>query len=251
MKDTKIISGFPGVGKSWLFENQKRLNRVVLDSDSSGFSWVSKGVRNPGFPQNYIEHIKDNIGKVDIIMISSHDVVRNALKENNVPYIIVYPDASQKEIYINRYRQRGNDDKFIEFISSNWSKFISDIGQDNYPSHYRLPKGDTYLSYLFIDDMADEQFQKVRAWTQEPRSLCIFRDSTVILEADLVALELRDDEFIVRKQRRLFLDIANFKDRVIDRDTFLQLLHSNWVNRPIVFTEDAVERCARILRIKQ
>lgn len=59
---------------------------MCLDSDSSNFSWVkdengnNTKERNPEFPKNYIEHIKSNIGKVDVIFVSSHKVVREALE---------------------------------------------------------------------------------------------------------------------------------------------------------------------------
>ena len=36
-KETRVISGFPGVGKTY-FKNITNL--IVLDSDSSKFSWI-------------------------------------------------------------------------------------------------------------------------------------------------------------------------------------------------------------------
>lgn len=50
MKKTKVISGFPGVGKSFNHYNTDD-NLIVLDSDSSLFSWESEGVRHPDFPE--------------------------------------------------------------------------------------------------------------------------------------------------------------------------------------------------------
>lgn len=35
-KDTMVISGFPGIGKSYFFRKNK--DKIVLDSDSSKFS---------------------------------------------------------------------------------------------------------------------------------------------------------------------------------------------------------------------
>ena len=60
IKDTKIISTFPECGKSQFVRDNKDL--IVLDSDSSNFSWVKDGfnnklIRNPCFPNNYINHI--------------------------------------------------------------------------------------------------------------------------------------------------------------------------------------------------
>ena len=58
MKNTIIVSAFPCCGKTYYFENKKDL--VVLDSDSSNFSWIkdengnNTKERNPEFPNNYI-----------------------------------------------------------------------------------------------------------------------------------------------------------------------------------------------------
>ena len=74
-KKTTIISAFPLCGKTYFSQNCGDF--VVIDSDSSNFSWVkdSNGnrtsKRNPDFPGNYIEHIKSNIGKVDYILVST------------------------------------------------------------------------------------------------------------------------------------------------------------------------------------
>lgn len=139
---TKIISGFPGIGKSTLYNNT---DLKVLDSDSSNFSWSHPGVRNKDFPQNYIDHIKENMGKVDIILVSSHDVVREALNDNNIDYYIVYPDIKLKDEYLKRYKERGNDDKFLSFIEKNWESFINAIEGENNATLIKLHSNE-YLS---------------------------------------------------------------------------------------------------------
>ncbi|MEG2289571.1 MAG: hypothetical protein RSC24_06350 [Clostridium sp.] len=152
---TTIISGFPGVGKSEYFKNQEYNDRTCLDSDSSEFSWVKDEFgnntkeRNQDFPNNYIEHIKANIGKVDIIFVSSHDVVRDALKENNIKYVLVYPEMNSKEEYIKRYKQRGNNDGFIDFITSNWENFITCMQNETFPYKKEL-KDWQYLSSIGV-----------------------------------------------------------------------------------------------------
>lgn len=145
MKETLIISGFPGVGKSYFFNNNSNL--IALDSDSSEFSWVkdkdgnNTKERNPDFPNNYIKHIKENMGKVDIIFVSSHKVVRDALKENNMFYYLVYPCRCIKEEYLQRYRDRGNNQGFIDFIDKNWEDFIKEIETETFPKLILLRSG--------------------------------------------------------------------------------------------------------------
>lgn len=146
-KETKVISGFPGIGKSYLFN---RSDLKVLDSDSSLFSWIEKGVRHPDFPNNYMQHILDNLGKADYILVSSHDVVRQALKEHKIEYTLVYPSGEFKEEYISRYKGRGNDEGFINFIGSKWNEFIEDIEKETFPKLVKLEK-DQYLADVLLE----------------------------------------------------------------------------------------------------
>lgn len=139
MKNTKIISAFPGCGKTYCYNKYKDSDIKILDSDSSEFSWIKdeNGMntkeRNPDFPMNYIKHIKGNIGEVDIIFVSSHKVVRDALKDNNINYILIYPIMGSKGQYLSRYKRRGSDKNFIKFISDNWSNFIKEMRKENFP----------------------------------------------------------------------------------------------------------------------
>lgn len=153
MKKTIVVSGFPGVGKSHLFNTNEKM--TILDSDSSMFSWIEEGVRHPDFPNNYMEHIKENIGKVDNIFVSSHDIVREALKDNGIAYLLVYPSGELKEEYIERYKNRGSNEGFINFISANWDKFIMDIEKETYPELIRLESGE------YLRDALEEYYRSL------------------------------------------------------------------------------------------
>jgi hypothetical protein len=127
---TKIISAFPGTGKSYYYG---KYPNTTLDSDSSNFSWVkdengnNTKERNPEFPQNYINHIKENIGKYKYIFVSSHKEVRDVLLDNCLFFYLVYPSENRKDEFLERYRSRGNDEKFIKLISDNWEKWVREI----------------------------------------------------------------------------------------------------------------------------
>lgn len=135
-KQTLVISAFPGCGKSHFFRNNKDME--VLDSDSSKFDKAH-------FPQNYIEHIKSNLGKVDIIMVSSHKEVRDALVENGIPFILVYPSPEIKEEYIQRYIDRGNTGSFVQLLNNNWEIWLKELEKQKGCKKIKLKKGQ-YLS---------------------------------------------------------------------------------------------------------
>jgi len=137
VKQTVIISGFPGVGKSYFCNRASGL--IVVDSDSSKFSHL------PDFPRNYVRHIEENIGKADVILVSTHQSVRDALRERGIRYVLVYPDRSQKEAYLERYRKRGSSDGFISMLEREWDAFIDSIEQETFPVKIKLSKDCEYL----------------------------------------------------------------------------------------------------------
>lgn len=163
MRFTFVISAFPGCGKSHCFNNQKKYS--ILDSDSSDFSWI-KGEdgevcgRNSDFPNNYIRHIRDNIGKVDVIFVSSHEVVRRALAESNIETITVFPYREMKDEWIGRFEKRGNTEEFIRFISDNWDRFVDDMEYDNKGFlKIRLGEDNKYIDEDMLDAIYDTSIE--------------------------------------------------------------------------------------------
>jgi hypothetical protein len=130
-KETLIVSAFPGCGKSYLFNKS---DKIILDSDSSKFDKTE-------FPQNYIKHIKENIGKADIILVSSHKDVRDSLVANSIDFTLVYPDIDLKDDYINRYVERCSPQPFIDLISKNWDNWINEMCNQIECKTIRLKKG--------------------------------------------------------------------------------------------------------------
>lgn len=112
---TKVISGFPGVGKSTLFASGAKCS----DSDSSKFDKAH-------FPGNYIEHIKGLLakGELDYIFVSSHDNVRAALVSEGIEFTLVYPNISLKEEYLKRYAERGSPQPFLDLMERSWGNFV-------------------------------------------------------------------------------------------------------------------------------
>ena len=139
IKETKIISAYPCCGKTYLTNNIKDIFYdsetlpIILDSDSSKFSWIEKDgekVRNPEFPNNYIEYIKQNIGKVDYILVSSHKIVREALAKNNIKFTIIVPETQYLTDWMIRMYNRNDEDDFINTQIDNWDKWLREIDEE-------------------------------------------------------------------------------------------------------------------------
>ena len=142
-----VVSAFPGVGKTTLV-TQNNSKYTICDSDSSSYS------KNK-FPSNYVKDIKEKKKLFDIILVSTHENVREEMEKQKVYYQIVHPSIECKEEYIQRYKNRGSSDAFIKLLSDNWEKWIESClydGSYDYNS-FRSLNGyilgpDQYLSCL-------------------------------------------------------------------------------------------------------
>lgn len=108
-----IICGFPGTGKSVM----ARLSKWV-DLESTPFEkdwWRYAKVAKHMSDQDYT------------VMVSTHRELLECFEQMEVSYTVVVPPVSDKDIYINRYKQRGNTDDFISTVEENWDNWISDI----------------------------------------------------------------------------------------------------------------------------
>jgi len=77
---TKIVSAFPGTGKTYFVRRQKS-DQGAVDLDSSSFTaghTVDGKVRSPDFPGNYLAAIEAQVGKCSILFVSPHIEVLSA-----------------------------------------------------------------------------------------------------------------------------------------------------------------------------
>lgn len=139
----KIISGFPGIGKSSLYNQAPER---IADSDSSQFD-------KSEFPDNYIVHIRQLLeeGIKDYILVSSHFEVRDELEERGFPFFLVYPERGLKEEYLQRYRDRKSPQAFVDMMDANWDKFITGCEDQEGCEHIVLKSGQ-YLADVFKPD---------------------------------------------------------------------------------------------------
>lgn len=151
-----VVSGFPGVGKSHF---AKTSSLRVSDSDSSEFD-------KDGFPVNYVEAIKQRQKEFDIVLVSSHENVREEMERQGVYYQIVFPDYGLRDEYLQRYRDRGSPESFVQLISDNWKNWTEKCAYDGSYEYNELRSLNGYKlgPGRFIADVADRivEFEKNR-----------------------------------------------------------------------------------------
>lgn len=146
-RTTRIISAFPGTGKSWLVANGDIAPRII-DLDSAEFTLgydVSGKVNNTNFPENYLRAIEKQIGLVDILLVSIHQEVRDMLLEKGAEFTLIYPDRDLKAEYNERFHQRRNPEHFINLFIDNWDAILDQLVSQKGCDHIVLNSNE-YLS---------------------------------------------------------------------------------------------------------
>lgn len=119
-KETTIIAGYWGIGKETFMkalpnicmELNREITAVNLIATDYHYIQVEKnpnlknsGERrvNPEWPRNYIRAIKEYMGRVDYILISTITDVQEALWIADIDFTLVYPEPCLYYEYIGRY----------------------------------------------------------------------------------------------------------------------------------------------------
>lgn len=134
-----IICGFPGTGKS----TAVRLHKIGVDLESTPFSRNGQWL----LYAEVAKHMSDN---GDIVFVSTHKPMLDALEQVEAKYTVVIPPFDDKEHYYRRYVNRGNNADFCDKIYSNWDKWIADIrsGRSFLKTVVTLPEGGCIAAWL-------------------------------------------------------------------------------------------------------
>ena len=152
----KIIAAYAGTGKTHVASLYPELTldlvsmpyKYMLTNDTP-YSESSKAnpenILNDDWPFNYISAIKQNL-ELDILLLIPSDLfILELLREEKLPYCLCYPQRNAKEIYRERYINRGNTAEFIDIFIGKWDKFMDAFEKDLYGQHIIL-QPDQFLS---------------------------------------------------------------------------------------------------------
>lgn len=157
----KIIWGFYGVGKSNI-----KSNLTVIDADCVKFQFTNvtdenlktrtfdkEYIFNDDYPDNYINYI--NSANADIVLINCElDLLKHFPKEQ---LLLVYPDISLKEEYLQRYRDRGDSEAFVRHMAQNFENDIWCIENSPY-SKFKITENNYFLNDLLKGDKIMDGF---------------------------------------------------------------------------------------------
>ena len=98
-------------------------------------------------------------------------LIFDALKDNKIKFFLIFPENNLKDDFIQRYKKRGNDETFINFISNNWNNFINEM--ENESDYFclieHLTEENPYITMKFLDSILEENEMGNLAflWTME------------------------------------------------------------------------------------
>lgn len=160
-----IIAAYAGTGKS---EFCKRYPSEAIDMICMPYKYinlftkeVSEGedikanmdlILRPNWENDYYEEIKRLNSKYPerLIIVPTIKSIMRRLKEDEIPYTVVYPTRDCKEEYRERYINRGNNQSFLDVFIEGWDVMLDgldclggtviEIGEGQYLSDVIQPK---------------------------------------------------------------------------------------------------------------
>ena len=110
------------------------------------------------WPDNYCKAVINAYNEHKYVIIPPIGSVLAALRDEEIPYILCYPERSAKAEYESRYRDRGNNESFLRVFVDHWDLFLSDMESDPGDNHVVLKEGEYLLDYLpYFDKVISEK----------------------------------------------------------------------------------------------
>lgn len=184
MKKTLVISAYTCCGKTYASEHMKDYD--ILDVNIYDFKTIKRlpneeeieeerkwwesslhlmsveghlnqfkqqiiSVDNPNFPNNFIQYIKENIGKVDVIFVDGDIRIRQWLNEAKIKFVTIYPWSSCLQEWIGRMYLQDYPDFIIRHKINGWHHKVYSVKKPYGDQLIRLSHGE-YISERFIGD---------------------------------------------------------------------------------------------------
>lgn len=106
-KKTAIFAGFPGVGKTYTVEHNKKANISMVDATMYSYILAVVDTYNSRDEaiEKYVEYVISLIGIVDVIFIPDDAEVIKVLNDKypKIVYTIIHPSDRYKDLYITRF----------------------------------------------------------------------------------------------------------------------------------------------------
>ncbi len=141
-----VISVFAGLGKTYVGSKYSNVCDLQSSPYRYDYSKIDKNdyekkkndlsrIVNPLWPNNYLDAIIDAREKYDVVLVPSNLDIRELLISNDIDFYFVLPsyDLDYREILLNRYKKRGNNNDLIQEVMSYFDSWSRDQNDYSYP----------------------------------------------------------------------------------------------------------------------
>jgi len=139
IKETLLCAAFCGTGKTYICE-KTNISSIEIEY------WKYK---DKGLQKEYLKDIKNQIGKVDYIFISTDPNGLILLNKEGYDIILAYPDNELRNEYLDRYIERDSPYDFIGTFMKHWHIWLNELKDQNYCKHIILKSGE-YLHNVLV-----------------------------------------------------------------------------------------------------
>jgi len=143
-----IVSGFPGVGKTFITQNHDT-ELKILDAEKECIDFFN----SKNFNNEYISFLLKSIYDFDIIFIPYFQTLIESLLLHDVNCIIIYPCETLKTDYIKRFKKRGDCQEFLELVNQNWEIRQYEVNELSKNKQLKFLKLKKTNSFLLINDL--------------------------------------------------------------------------------------------------
>lgn len=146
-----FIYAFTATGKSTVAKKYSN----VIDMESTLYKYLGNSLEdeskkstlreiNPMWPDNYFKALEDVRNKYDYILISD-DICNTFFEKNNYEYWWIYPKRELKNEYLDRCKNRGNNEEFIYWYDKLWDDWIDACINDTKSSKHIELESNQYI----------------------------------------------------------------------------------------------------------
>lgn len=128
----KIIAGFPGTGKTTV---EKKYPNLFKDIDQKYFMDFGDSPRDSHVLDKFIENVLEVNQSRHVFLLPTIAII-DRLTGMDKDVTVVIPRRSNKQEYIRRYKERGNDDEFIGMMEKYWDDWHTQLEKRNLPIIY-------------------------------------------------------------------------------------------------------------------
>lgn len=141
MEKTLFIASFPDLGSFDWSKTSFRIGNI----DNSDYFFVSN---DSNYIHSFISSLKTMAGNYDIVFVPATDNIISTLKNDNINCIVLYPNISCKDSFVESMRKSGIEDSYISMVEDSWDFIISRLDKKDYEFKFVMGENDNVLDVL-------------------------------------------------------------------------------------------------------